>query len=167
MRGLLALALALGLLAPSSAAFAQGGLTIQKVADAFEDVCVRQAPDFRRSRGLMAKHGLTDERSAGTVYHPSGAISIKVQIVRRGETTERLRCSLVYELEDAPAASAAMEQIAIRLGEDAWDRREIVTQDGRDMVVWRVLAADKQGELFHVPFRGLERDGLGIMVIQF
>ncbi len=146
---------------------AQGGLTIEKVAAAFEDVCVRQAPGFRRSRGLMARHGLVDDRGGGTVYHSTGVISIKVQKVRPGQETERLRCSLVYELPDGPGASAAIEKIALRLGEDAWDRREMTTRSGSAMTVWRVLVGDKNGELFHVPFRSLDRDGLGIMVIQF
>ncbi len=113
----------------------------------------------------MGRYGLTRESETGTVYHPSGAMSVKIQIVRPSEASERLRCSLVYEVHGGEVAAAGLERIATRLGEDAWNRREETTADGKEMTIWSIMIHGRQGELFHI----LPGDGRrpGVMAIQF
>ena len=125
----------------------EGPVRADDAAAAFDRICLRQAPDFRRSRGLMARFGLVEEDETNTVRNPAGTLSATV----RTPPEEPAECWVGYSGAEAAPAGGAVEGIALRLGEDAWDRRAGSLDDGRPMVVWSVLIHGARGTLFHVP----------------
>ena len=123
MRGLIPIAALLALTVSAPPAGAQEAITGRAVGAVFDDICVRQAPSFRRSRSLMVRHGLTSRSDGGAIGHPDGTMAAELEI-RRGAAPVR-RCSLIYTVPDADGAMAAIEGIVERLFEEAWNRRQI------------------------------------------
>lgn len=141
---------------------ADGTVTARTAAAAFDDICVRQAPGFRRSRTVMARHGLTRPAGRGAAHHASGRMSVTVE---RAGQRGGAECTLSYQAANAESAGAAIEAIARRLFEDAWGRRAITTGAGRTGTAWSVSFQGVLGEMIHLPYSGPETRG--VMILRF
>lgn len=144
-----------------SAARAEG-VTAQSAAAAFDEICVRQAPGFRRSRTVMARHGFAAREDGSVVRHSSGRLSVTLDWRRTGKGAE---CRVSYQAADVEGAVAAIEAIARRLFEDAWDRRQVTADAGRTGTAWTVSIQGVLGEMTHVPYSGPGTQG--IMILRF
>lgn len=131
-------------------------------AAAFDEICVRPAPGFRRSRSAMVRHGLTKRAGRGTVQHASGRMAVTLDWRRAGTGRE---CRVTYQAADPEAATKGIEAIVQRLFEDAWGRRRITTETGRTGTAWSVSIHGTLGEMVHMPYSGPGTQG--VMIIRF
>ena len=127
---------------------------------AFDRICVRQAPDFRRSRGLMARFGLVEEDETNTVRNPAGTLSATV----RTPPEEPAECWIGFS--DAGRAvrdNGGREHRAAAGGRRLGPARPAAWTTGRPMEVWSVLIHGARGALFHVPpTEGADRGYVGL-----
>jgi len=168
--------LAAGLAAPAALGTAEAEtetpertiVPVAKVFAAFAQICLDTAPDFAGADARLAEHGMTRTAPTGTVYHPSGTVSVKIHTMD-GAGGQRRRCSVVYEDPDREAALVEIDGLRQSLGVQMFSPRgtTLTRGDGsvRRATVWTLEIGGQRGTFIHMPFDG-GRD-LGALIAEF
>lgn len=137
-------------------------VSAEAAAELFIAACVDQAPRFTESEAVMVRAGL-EPAPTGTLYHPSGTLSAKVQNRPDEDGGRAIRCSVVYEGTNSAAVSTLMRARLVPSGEGAAPAQ--ITVGGRPAEAWRVETAAGTGAFYHLPN---QNDGkLGALFAQF
>ncbi len=143
---------------PTGPSITVGSDRISLTAAVFEAVCLASAPDFASAPDLMARAGLTDNRSSGASYDETGRISAKVQTVaaRGGITIDR--CSVVYEQPDPTGIPSAIQ--AALEGRDLLSAPPGETLiNSRRAVVWPITLDGWSGRVTWIPWQSRRLPG--------
>lgn len=142
---------------------------VKIVAAAFREICLDRAPSFEGAEPLLPSYGLTRTAATGTVFHPSGTMSLKIQAAQSASGQEVRRCSLVHEDPDSAAETGEIQRLIGAIGGKVTGTRETSfrTPDGgtRPGTVWTVSVDGRDGELMHIPYQGPRK--LGSFILQF
>lgn len=112
------------LIAPALAALVLAGpaaaqssyVPAEQAVAAFADICLDTAPSFIEAESRMARHGLTNRRETGTVFHSSGTLSAKIHSQISPDGVPYGRCSLVMEDPDFEKAVRLLDAELARRG---------------------------------------------------
>jgi hypothetical protein len=141
---------------------------IDRVVQAFQDICVDTAPGFEAAPERFAAHGLTRQAGGGVVYHETGTLSVRVQQLT---TTNgpKLRCSVVYEDPNRYIARERIDLMArefsVLLGRPRTAQFATLHGARRQGRAWVFRAGGREGSMLDVPFAGGEN--LGVLILQF
>ena len=141
---------------------------VGRAAQAFRDICLLTAPDFRGASERFARHGLTTPRGDAIVYDETGTLSVRVDGLdtSRGE---RLRCSVVYEDPNRFIAEERIDQslrgLPGRLRGGRQAQFPAVGGGTRQGRAWTYIVGGRRGELLDVPHSG--GNDLGVLILQY
>lgn len=141
---------------------------INKVVQAFQDICIDTAPGFETAPDRFAAHGLTRQAGGGVVYHETGTLSVRVQRLTTANGP-KLRCSVVYEDPNRYIARERIDQMTAEFSSLISRARtaQFATLHGarRPGRAWVFRAGGRQGSLLDVPYAGGQN--LGVLIVQF
>lgn len=131
---------------------ANGTVSTVEAVRLFDRICLATAPDFVSAGTRMASEDLTDIRSNGAAYDPTGTVSAKVQTRAEAGGITIERCSVVFQDTDNATGRTALMKTINTFGYATGPVREGVI-GSRVVQIWDVRIDGREGRVIFAPTR--------------